>query len=117
IAKVRFNKAAPGRRTPKANMNRRTLLVFIFLLSLSVMNLPSKAQKSVAPDLIITNAVIHAMDTAQPIAEAVAVYGNRIVAVGSAKDIKKLATSNTRVIDAKKRLVLPGFNDSHTHFL
>src|SRR5690349_1731398 len=91
-------------QSSKANMNRRTLLVFIFLLSLSFMNLPSNAQKSVAPDLIITNAVIHTMDPVQPISEAVAIYGNRIVAVGSSKDIKKLAASNTRVIDAKKRL-------------
>src|ERR1041385_5857426 len=98
-------------------MNRRALLVFIFLLSLSLMNLPSNAQKSVAPDLIITNAVIHTMDPAQPTAEAVAIFANHIVAVGSSKDIKKMAASNTRVIDAKKRLVLPGFNDSHTHFL
>src|ERR1043166_4936760 len=98
-------------------MNRRTLLVFIFLLSLSLMNLSSHAQKSVAPDLIITNAVIHTMDPAQPTAEAIAIYGNHIVAVGSSKDIKKMLGSNTRVIDAKKRLVLPGFNDSHTHFL
>jgi predicted amidohydrolase YtcJ len=92
-------------------MNRRTLLVFIFLLSLSLMNLSSHAQKSVAPDLI------HTMDPAQPTAEAIAIYGNHIVAVGSSKDIKKMLGPNTRVIDAKKRLVLPGFNDSHTHFL
>ena len=81
------------------------------------MNLPSHAQKSVAPDLIVTNAVIHTMDPAHPTAEAVAIYRNHIVAVGSSNDIKKMAASNTRVIDAKKRLVLPGFNDSHTHFL
>src|ERR1041385_4501000 len=98
-------------------MKRRTLLVFIFLLSLSLMNLPSNAQKSVAPDLIITNAVVHTMDPVQPTAEAIAIYRNRIIAVGASKDIQKLAASNTRVIDAKKRLVLPGFNDSHTHFL
>lgn len=57
------------------------------------------------------------MDRARPTAEAVAIYGNRIMAVGSSKDIKKLAGAGTRVIDGKKQLVLPGFNDSHTHFL
>ena len=71
----------------------------------------------IAPDLIISNAVIHTMDAAQPLAEAVAILGNRIVAVGASTDILKLASSTTRVIDAKKRLVLPGFNDAHTHFL
>lgn len=82
------------------------------------MNLSAHPNKStIAPDLIIVNAVIHTMDPNQPLAEAVAIYGNRIIAVGSSKDLKKLAASNTRLIDAKKRLVLPGFNDAHTHFL
>ena len=82
------------------------------------MNFPTHADKPAnAPDLIIVNAVIHTMDPNQPTAEALAIYGNRIMAVGSTKDIRKLAGSNTRTVDAKKRLVLPGFNDSHTHFL
>jgi len=82
------------------------------------MNFPTHADKpAIAPDLIIVNAVVHTMDPNQPTAEALAIYGNRIMAVGSTKDIRKLAGSNTRTIDAKKRLVLPGFNDSHTHFL
>jgi predicted amidohydrolase YtcJ len=72
---------------------------------------------SIAPDLIIANAVIHTMDPAQPMAEAVAILGNRIVAVGASTEILKLASPTTRVIDANKRLVLPGFNDAHTHFL
>jgi predicted amidohydrolase YtcJ len=57
------------------------------------------------------------MDRNQPTAEAVAIHRNRIVAVGSSKDIKRLAGSNTKVIDAKGQLVLPGFNDAHVHFL
>jgi predicted amidohydrolase YtcJ len=82
------------------------------------MNLSAHPNKStIAPDLIIVNAVIHTMDPNQPLAEAVAIYGNRIIAVGSSRDLKKLAASSTRLIDAKKRLVLPGFNDAHTHFL
>ena len=82
------------------------------------MNFPTHADKpAIAPDLIIVNAVVHTMDPNQPTAEALAIYGNRIMAVGSTKDIRKLAGSNTRTVDAKKRLVLPGFNDSHTHFL
>jgi predicted amidohydrolase YtcJ len=82
------------------------------------MTLPTHADKSTtAPDLIIVNAVIHTMDPNQPTAEAVAIYRNRIMAVGSTKEIRKLAATNTRVIDAKKRLVLPGFNDAHTHFM
>ena len=77
----------------------------------------STDNKGLAPDLIIHNATVRTMDSRQPTAEAVAIFGNRIVAVGSSKDIKKLAGSRTRSIDARKQLVLPGFNDAHVHFL
>src|SRR5262245_66642354 len=99
-------------------MKIRILITLLILLSLTVMTLSAHADKPTnAPDLIIINAVIHTMDRNNPTAEAVAVYGNRIMAVGASKDIKKLADSKTRVIDAKKQLVLPGFNDAHTHFM
>lgn len=81
-------------------------------------NFITHADKSAfAADLIIFNAQVHTMHRDQPTAEAVAIYGNRIVAVGSTKDIKKLAGSNTKQIDAKGQLVLPGFNDAHVHFM
>jgi predicted amidohydrolase YtcJ len=73
--------------------------------------------KLMAADLIIVNATVHTMDTNQPTAEAVAVLGNRIAAVGSTSDIRQLAGKKTRIVDAGKRLVLPGFNDAHVHFL
>src|SRR6185369_5913339 len=78
---------------------------------------PNPEKPALVADTIIINAVVHTMDPAQPTAEAVAIYANRIVAVGSTKDIRKLAGPNTRMIDAQKRLLLPGFNDAHTHFL
>lgn len=74
-------------------------------------------QSALVADLIIVNAKIHTMDRNQPTAEAVAIYGNRIAAVGSTNDIKKLAGSKTKVIDAQGQLVLPGFNDAHVHFM
>ena len=93
-------------------------MVSIVAITLIYMTLPVHADKpSFVADTIIINAVVHTMDTTQPAAEAVAIYANRIVAVGSTKDIKKLAGPNTRTIDAKKRLLLPGFNDAHTHFM
>jgi predicted amidohydrolase YtcJ len=68
-------------------------------------------------DLIIINAVAHTMDPTVSRAEAIAVVGNRIAAVGSTRDISLLASKCTRVIDARGCLLLPGFNDSHVHFL
>jgi predicted amidohydrolase YtcJ len=70
-----------------------------------------------AADLVILNASIHTMDEAKRTASAVAILGNRIVAVGSTAEIKPLAGPRTRVIDAGKKVVLPGFNDSHVHWL
>ena len=92
------------------------LLILIPVLTLNLMTLSARAQTLVA-DTIIVNATIHTMDPAHPTAEAIAIYGNRIVATGTTKEIGKLAGPATRTIDAKKRLVLPGFNDAHTHFL
>ena len=68
-------------------------------------------------DLIIINGTVQTMDSERPTAEAVAVYGNRIAAVGSTEEIRRLAGPRTRVIDAGGRLVLPGFNDAHVHFM
>jgi len=94
------------------------LTVTLIALSSILMTLPAHADKpAIAPDIIIINGVVHTMDATKPIVEAVAIHGNRIVAIGSSNDIKKLAGNNTRTIDAKKRLVLPGFNDAHVHFL
>jgi predicted amidohydrolase YtcJ len=78
----------------------------------------ANAQKpSLAPDLIIVNAAVHTMDDAQPKAEAVAVSGNRIAAVGSSADLRALAGPKTRIVDAGGKSVLPGFNDAHVHWL
>src|SRR5579859_2000355 len=74
-------------------------------------------QPIIAADLVIVNATVHTMDPARPLAQAVAVWGNRIAALGSTEEIRPLAGKNTQVIDAEGRLVLPGFNDAHVHFL
>jgi predicted amidohydrolase YtcJ len=70
-----------------------------------------------SPTLIILNASVHTMNAAQPTAQALAINGNRIVAVGSNNEIQRLAGESTRVIDARGQLVLPGFNDAHVHFM
>jgi len=89
---------------------------FLVSLTLISMSLPVIAN-NFAADLIIVNATVRTMDPARPSAEAIAILGNRIVAIGTSGEISKLAGPNTRIIDAKKRLVLPGFNDAHVHFL
>ncbi|MEA2339390.1 MAG: hypothetical protein QOE82_3397, partial [Thermoanaerobaculia bacterium] len=71
--------------------------------------------QSTAPDLIIHHAKVFTADPAHRFAEAVAVKGNRIVAVGTNADVTKLAGDGTKQIDAGGRVVVPGFNDAHTH--
>jgi predicted amidohydrolase YtcJ len=74
---------------------------------------PLAAQTGV--DLAIVNATVYTVDTARPTAEAIAVAGDRIVAVGTSAEIKKMAGARTRVIDARGGFVTPGFNDAHVH--
>jgi predicted amidohydrolase YtcJ len=75
------------------------------------------AQNRPAADLIITNAKVYTVDKDNPKAEAIAILGERIVAVGASDDIDAWHGSTTRVIDAAGKLVLPGFNDAHVHFI
>ena len=72
---------------------------------------------NLAADLIIISANIKTMDRTNPTAQAVAILGRRIVAAGANDDIRQLAGPATKVIDAEGRLVLPGFNDAHVHFM
>ena len=65
---------------------------------------------------VVTNANIVTMDARYPRAEALAVTGEWIMAVGTVAEIQKLVGPRTRVLDARGRLVIPGFNDSHAHF-
>lgn len=67
------------------------------------------------PDLIVANGAILTMDDARPRAEALAVAGGRVSALGSDAEIAPLAGPETRVIDADGATVLPGFVEAHMH--
>ena len=66
-------------------------------------------------DLVIVNANIVTMDPLTPKAEALATSGGRVTALGTMAEMKALAGSSARIIDAGGRLVLPGFQDTHIH--
>jgi len=88
-------------------------------LSCAVLFIVSGAsgQGKPAADLIITNDRIWTVDKAHPQAEAMAVLGDRIIAVGSAADVDAWHGPQTKVVDAQGKLLLPGFNDAHVHFV
>ena len=68
-------------------------------------------------DTVIVHARVYTENSKHPWAEAVAVRGDKIAAIGSTGDIAAHRGPNTKVIDGAGHLVLPGFTDSHIHFL
>ncbi|MCZ6776573.1 MAG: amidohydrolase, partial [Ignavibacteria bacterium] len=64
--------------------------------------------------MLLVNGLVYTVDDEQPIAEAIAIDGDKIVAVGSNDDIQS-AFESTHVVDLKGRPVYPGFIDSHAH--
>lgn len=75
------------------------------------------AQRKPAADLIIVHAKVWTVDKSHPTAQGVAILGGLIVAVGTDSEIEAWRGPGTRVIDAGGKLLLPGFNDSHVHFV
>ncbi|HEU5161792.1 MAG TPA: amidohydrolase [Thermoanaerobaculia bacterium] len=67
-------------------------------------------------DLILAGGKVWTGDPARRFAEAVAIAGDRILAVGSSEEMRKLGGPATRVIELDGRLVTPGFIDGHLHF-
>jgi predicted amidohydrolase YtcJ len=68
-------------------------------------------------DLIVINGKVYSADGSADLAEAVAVSGNKVVAVGANREIQRLRRAQTVVIDAKGGAVVPGFNDAHAHLI
>jgi hypothetical protein len=98
------------------------LLRIMLALSLVVLLLPAASHISRAASaqrrvtLVLTNGRIFTADARGTMVEAVAVEGDRIVAVGTSAEIAR-AYTGTRTVDLRGRLVTPGFNDAHIHFI
>ena len=70
-----------------------------------------------AQDIVLFNGKIVTVDDRFTIAQAVAIKGQRIVAVGKDADVLKLKGAGTKTIDLRKRTVIPGLIDNHAHFI
>ncbi len=92
-------------------MARLTALLFLAAVTVG------QTQRKPAADLIITSARVWTVDNSAPTAEAVAILGDRIVAVGLDADVDLWHGPQTKIIDAAGKLLLPGFNDAHVHFV
>jgi len=95
----------------------KKLAALFSIIQILIVSVVGTSAQSVTADLVVTNANIRTMDAKRTVARSVAVLNGRIVAVGSEADTKPLIGSKTRVIDAKGRTIIPGFNDAHVHFL
>jgi len=89
-----------------------------FLIALAVIVLAACSQPpSPGASLVVTGARVWTGDPQRPWAEAVAVAGDEIIAVGAADEIAPLIMAQTEVIDATGGMLVPGFIDTHVHFL
>ncbi len=96
----------------------RPFTIAALVLLASGLSVPAGTSAAEEPaDLVLRNAVIHTVDAERPRAEAVAVRGNRIVAVGTSAEIAPFVGPKTRVMELRGRSVVPGFDDAHAHLL
>ena len=85
------------------------------LLCIAAMLASGCSQQPSVPDMVLKNGKIVTMDDAIPEAQAIAIAGDRIVAVGSDAKIEAMVGDNTEVIDLQGKLVIPGFIEGHGH--
>ena len=95
---------------------RRFRLFGLVCAGASMASLQTHGQPAPA-DLVILGAHVWTVDDARPEAHAVAVRGERIALVGRDEDVRPLVGPQTRVVEARGRLLLPGLHDGHTHFI
>jgi predicted amidohydrolase YtcJ len=91
-----------------------SLLTAVTFLSMRAAQAPA-APATPPADLVLRGGKVITLDSADRVAQAIAVRGNRIVAVGTDAEIQRLTGPATRVIQLQGRAVTPGFIDSHTH--
>jgi predicted amidohydrolase YtcJ len=92
-------------------------LALILVMALTIASGCKTSAEGNMVDLVLVNGKVWTGDPARPWAEAVAVRDGKIVMVGTAAEARKLSPSGTKLIELGGSLVLPGFIDSHTHFL
>jgi predicted amidohydrolase YtcJ len=102
-------------------LKRSVLFVLVFAVIVAgLASVPARAGRqqpaSVPADMVLLNGKVVTVETAQPEAQAIAIAGDKIAAVGSTADIKRHVGPNTQVIDLKGQLVIPGFIEGHGHF-
>jgi predicted amidohydrolase YtcJ len=68
-------------------------------------------------DIIIENAKIVTLDAKTPRAQAIAIAGDKVIGIGTRRELESMRGPTTKIIDARGRTIVPGLNDAHTHFI
>src|SRR6476661_4346858 len=102
-------------------MRTSALYLTVFSMCVAGLSVQARAQRGgtaqAAPaDLVLTNGHIVTVEDGQAEVEAIAVSGDRIEALGTSAELRRLIGPSTRVIDLQGRLAIPGFIESHGHF-
>ncbi len=98
-------------------ISRKSLIgILLLVIILSIQSCEEK-EVEIPADIVLINGVIATVDDANPYAEAIAIKEGKIFAVGSTSEIENYRGKSTQVIDLKGKFVMPGFNESHAHFL
>jgi predicted amidohydrolase YtcJ len=105
----------PAHRGPAAQADTLVGAFCIFAPSSARALAAEPPQAKEPADLVLTNGVVYTGDSTRPRVEAVALRGERIVAVGSSKEIQAWIGKGTRLVDLRGRFAMPGFNDAHVH--
>jgi predicted amidohydrolase YtcJ len=98
-------------------MTKLLLRILAFLLAVGFVQGCKRSPEGSMADLVLLNGKVWTGDPGRPWAEAVAVRGDTIFAVGTTAEIRKIALGAANLVDLGGAFVLPGFIDSHTHFL
>jgi predicted amidohydrolase YtcJ len=105
-----------GTRVPAGSLFASILTSILTMISAFTLAAPAIAQ-SAPVSLAVVNARIWTGNPKRPWAEAIAVRGDRIAAVGSSAEIRKMTGASAKIIDAHGQMLVPGFNDSHVHII
>ena len=100
-------------------MSRHAVGMMLLISGLTLAAAPDRIQPPPiqSATLVLTNGKVITVEDAQPEAQAIAVRGDRIAAIGSNADVQRFVGPATEVIDLKGQLVIPGFIEGHAHFM
>jgi predicted amidohydrolase YtcJ len=99
--------------------SRQTVGMLLLISGLTLAAAPDRIQPPPiqSASLVLTNGKVITVEDTQPEAQAIAVRGDRIAAIGSNADVQRFVGPATEVIDLKGQLVIPGFVEGHAHFM